>query len=67
MIDLVMAGRNFDFSFQFAENAFQQVSYFVRQCLQSNDRNIASKYAKIEKSLNKNLTKNLYPIYGIEG
>ncbi len=67
MIDLVMAGRNFDFSFQFAEKAFQQVPYFVRQCLQSNDRNIASKYAKIEKSLKKNLEKNLYPIYGIEG
>lgn len=67
MIDLVMSGRNFDFSFQFAENAFQQVPYFVRQCLQSNDINIASKYAKIEKPLNKNLQKNLYPIYGIEG
>ena len=67
MIDLVMSGRNFDFSFQFAENAFQQVSYFVRQCLQSNDINIASRYAKIEKALKKTLEKNLYPIYGIEG
>ena len=67
MIDLVMSGRNFDFSFQFAEKAFQQVPYFVRQCLQSNDVNLASKYTKIEKALKKTLEKNLYPVYGIEG
>ncbi len=65
MIDLVMAGRNFDFSFQFAESCFKQVPYFVRQCLQSNDPNIASKYASIEKALGKTIEKTLYPIYGL--
>lgn len=65
MIDLVMAGRNFDFSFQFAESCFKQVPYFVRQCLQSNDPNISSKYATIQKSLTKTIEKTLYPIYGI--
>lgn len=67
MIDLVMSGRNFDFSFQFAESCFRQVPYFVRQCLQSNDPNIASKYAAIEKALGKSIEKTLYPIYGLEG
>lgn len=67
MIDLVMAGRNFDFSFQFGESSFKGVPYFVRQCLQANDPNIASKYATIQKSLTKTIEKTLYPIYGIEG
>lgn len=67
MIDLIMSGRNFDFSFEFAETCFQQIPYWVRQSLQDNDTNIASRYAKIQKVLDKSLKKTLYPIYGLEG
>ena len=65
MVDLIMAGRNFDFSFQFAESCFKQIPYWVRQALQSNDPNIASKYASIQKALNKSIEKTLYPVYGL--
>ena len=65
MVDLVMAGRNFDFSFQFGESYFQQLPYWVRQAIQSNDTDISSRYAKIQKSLNKGLSGKLYPLYGL--
>ncbi len=66
MVDLVMAGRNFDFSFQFGADCFQRVPYFVRECLQKNDVNITSKYAKIESALADSIQNKLYPVYGIE-
>ena len=66
MIDLVMAGRNFDFSFQFANDCFQGMPYWVREAIQSNDTNIASRYASVKKALGKNIKNKLYPLYGLE-
>ena len=67
MVDLIMAGRNFDFSFQFGDSYFQQLPYWVRQAIQSNDTAVATRYAKIQKALTKGLSKSLYPLYGLEG
>ncbi len=67
MVDLIMAGRNFDFSFQFGDTYFQRLPYFVREALQKNDVNIASRYAKIQKVLDKTIKSKLYPLYNIEG
>lgn len=66
MVDMIMAGRNFDFTFQFGESLFQRIPYMIRDHLQKNDPNIASAYKKVEKPLNISLTKKLYKLYGIE-
>lgn len=66
MIDLIMSGRNFDFAFQFANDCFQGIPYWVREALQSNDTNVASRYASIKKALNKSISKKLSPLYGLE-
>jgi len=66
MVDLVLAGRNFDFAFLFGEQQFQRLPYFFRDLLAAGDTNFASKYAKIEKALNKTLVK-IKEFYGYEG
>ena len=66
MIDLVMAGRNFEFAFQFANDCFQGLPYWVREAIQKNDTNISSRYAGVKKALSKNIPKKLYPLYGLE-
>lgn len=66
MVDLVLAGRNFDFAFLFGEQQFQRLPYFFRDLLAAGDTNFASKYAKIEKPLKKSLEK-LKEFYGYEG
>ncbi len=66
MVDLVLAGRNFDFAFLFGEKQFQRLPYFFRDLLAAGDTNFASKYKKIEKPLGKSLDK-LKEFYGYEG
>ena len=66
MVDLIMAGRKFDFAFQFGNSLFVMIPYMLRGQIQDNNPNIASEYKKIEKSLNKSLEKKLYPLYGFE-
>ena len=66
MVDLVLAGRNFDFAFLFGEQQFQRLPYFFRDLLAAGDTNFSSKYAKIEKALNKTLAK-IKEFYGYEG
>lgn len=66
MVDLVLAGRNFDFAFLFGEQAFQRLPYFFRDLLEARDTNFASKYKKSEKAMNKSLVK-LKELYGYEG
>ncbi len=66
MVDLVLAGRNFDFAFLFGEKQFQRLPYFFRDLLAAGDTNFASKYKKIEKPLTKSLDK-LKEFYGYEG
>jgi len=66
MVDLIMTGRNFDFSFQFGESHFQNICYMIRKSLVDNKPDIASSYKKIEKALSKNVRNKLLPLYGIE-
>ncbi|MBQ8187098.1 MAG: hypothetical protein IJ037_09565 [Clostridia bacterium] len=66
MVDLIMAGRAFDFAFQFGETLFQRIPYMMREMIQDNNPNIASTYKKIQKSLSKNLDKKFYALYGFE-
>ncbi len=66
MVDLVMAGRNFDFTFQFGETVFMRIPYMLRDQLADNNANIASAYKKIQKPLSKNLDKKFYKMYKFE-
>jgi len=63
MVDLIMAGRNFDFTFQFGETIFLRVPYMLRDLLIDNNPNLSSAYKKIQKSLNKGLDKKFYKLY----
>lgn len=62
IIDLIMSGKNFDFSFQFGEVNFQRLPYLFRDQLRAKNTDIASKYASIEKALNTGIQK-LYEVY----
>ncbi|MBQ8511060.1 MAG: hypothetical protein IJ497_00465, partial [Clostridia bacterium] len=57
MVDLVLAGRNFDFSFLFGDSEFQGLPYMFRDMLRDQVADIASRYAKIKKALNKSVDK----------
>jgi len=63
MIDLIMEGRNFDFSFQFGGSHFQDLPYMIRELLQDNSSDIASKYKKVEKAIKKNVKNKLLALY----
>ena len=55
MIDLIMAGRKFEFSFQFGKDHFLRMPYLFRDLLLSPNQKLASKWAAVEKSINKKL------------
>jgi len=57
MVDLVLAGRNFDFSFLFGDSEFQGLPYMFRDMLREKSPDIASRYAKLKKALNKSVQK----------
>ena len=57
MVDLVLAGRNFDFSFLFGDSEFQGLPYMFRDLLREKITDISSRYAKIRKALNKSVEK----------
>ncbi|MBQ7932802.1 MAG: hypothetical protein IJ334_17565 [Clostridia bacterium] len=57
MVDLVLAGRNFDFSFLFGDSEFQGLPYMFRDMLREKVEDISSRYAKIRKALNKSVEK----------
>lgn len=63
MVDLIMSGRNFDFSFQFGESYFDYLPYKLRNCLKDNTPDLASAYKKIEKPINKAIKNKLLPLY----
>lgn len=65
MIDLIMAGRNFDFSFEWGET-FQQLPYFIRRELDGQKTSIASDYKKVAKAMAKSIDKKILPLYGVE-
>ena len=66
MVELIMAGRAFDFSFQFGESCFQRLPYLIRDHLADNDPNLASAYKKLEKPLSKTMDKILGKAYNLE-
>ncbi len=66
MVELIMAGRAFDFSFQFGESCFQRLPYLIRDHLDKNNPNLASAYKKLEKALAKSMDKILGKAYDLE-
>jgi len=66
MVELIMAGRAFDFSFQFGESCFQRLPYLIRDHLVNNNPNLASAYKKLEKALAKSMDKILGKAYDLE-
>ncbi len=66
MVDLIMAGRKFDFSFQFGETIFQYLPYLVRNQLRDKKSELASKYDSIEQKMLTAIETELLPLYGIE-
>ncbi|MBR4959464.1 MAG: hypothetical protein IKY52_01050 [Clostridia bacterium] len=66
MVDLIMAGRNFDFSFQFGESHFQRLPYLIRDLVASKSTNLASKWDSVEKKMWTAIEKELLPLYGVE-
>lgn len=61
IIDLIMAGRKLEFTFQFGEN-LSSLPYMFRNMLASNSTDIASTYKKQQKALNK-VMQRLVDIY----
>ncbi len=61
MIDLIMTGRKFDVSFQFGVEHFARLPYLFRDMLVSPSVSLTSKYASVEKMMNKRMEK----FYGI--
>ena len=66
MVELIMSGRLFDFSFQFGEDVIQRIPYLIRDCLNAQDTNIASRYKKLEKALKKGMEKKFAKNYNLE-
>lgn len=57
MVDLVLSGRNFDFSFLFGESEFQRLPYMFRDLLADRSTDVASGYKKIQKILTRSVGK----------
>lgn len=57
MVDLIMAGRNFDFAFMFGLTEFCSLPYMFRDMLSAKTTDVASKYAGITKMLKKKIPK----------
>ena len=63
VVDLIMAGRKLDFTFQFGEK-LTRLPYLFRDMVVANDTAVASKYKKIQKSLNKQIQSFLKIYFG---
>ncbi len=66
MVDIIMAGRKFDFAFQFAETVFSNVPYTFRNMIRANNSNLASDYKSKEKMLNKTVDLTFSKFYNPE-
>ncbi len=66
MVELIMAGRLFDFSFQFGESVFQRICYMFRDGINDNNPNIASKYKAVQKAMNKGMEKTFNKVYHLD-
>ncbi len=63
MVDIIVSGRNFDFSFQFGESYFANICYMFRGMLQSETNDLASRYKTKEKVLEKQISVKFLPLY----
>ena len=63
MVDIIVAGRNFDFSFQFGKTYFVRMPYLIRDMLQNNKTNLSSEYKAKEKVVKKSIDYKLKPLY----
>ena len=63
VVDILMAGRKLDFTFQFGEK-LARLPYLFRDMVVANDTAVASKYKKIQKSLNKQIQSVMKIYYG---
>ena len=61
ILDMIMEGRQFEFSFQFGED-LQNLPYLFRKTLAAKSTDIASQYEKIESKLNESI-KKMYSYY----
>ncbi|MBR5445334.1 MAG: hypothetical protein IKV57_04385 [Clostridia bacterium] len=61
IVDMIMEGRQFEFSFQFGED-LQNLPYLFRKTLAAKSTDIASQYEKIESKLNESI-KKMYSYY----
>lgn len=57
MVDLVLSGRNFDFAFLFGESEFQRLPYMFRDLLAERSTDVASKYKRLQKVLDRTVAK----------
>lgn len=57
MVDLIMAGRNFDFAFMFGLTEFCSLPYMFRDLLTAKSTNVASAYAGQQKMLKRKIPK----------
>ncbi len=64
MVDLIMEGRAFDFSFQFSDT-FVRLPYMFRDNIKDGNRNLSSKYRTVEKAAKKNVEKVIGKAYGL--
>lgn len=64
MVDLIMDGRAFDFSFEFSD-VFSRLPYLFRDLLVDENNNIASKYRSIAKTVPKAIERVIYKAYGL--
>lgn len=64
MVDLIMAGRAFEFTFQFGgDGAFKGLCYLIRFTLIEQSTAFASKYKSMEKAINMNVPRLLGKVY----
>ena len=62
VIDIIMAGRKLDFTFQYGSKLLD-LPYLFRRMVVDDDSNVASRFKKIQKSLNKNIEKFVDSFY----
>ena len=65
MIDLIMEGRKFEFSFQFGKEHFNRMPYLFRDLLLTPKLNLTSRWATVEKGINKRL-EEFYELFADE-
>ncbi|MBQ3064632.1 MAG: hypothetical protein IJC98_00175 [Clostridia bacterium] len=63
MIDIIMNGRRFEFSFQYAESHLGRVSYLFRDLLDEPKTPLASKWMTTERVINAKVTNGFYDLF----